>query len=156
MASMTPEARPAESASPPLADGHATTAPVEAKKTSSEAPPNLALMNTLMAADRTLMAWIRTSLSLLSFGFTIYKVLQGFQDVTGKFVVKTDVPRNAGLFLTGMGTFAMVMGTIEYWQTLRTLHQPRVFQHPRAPLIMAFIMSLMGCFLFFSITSRIL
>ena len=66
------------------------------------------------------------------------------------------MPRNAGLFLTGMGTFAMVMGTIEYWQTLRTLHQPRVFQKPRAPLIMAFIMSLMGVFLFMSITSKVL
>ena len=27
----------------------------------------------------------------------------------------------------------MVMGTIEYWQTLRTLHQPRVFQKPSSP-----------------------
>ena len=29
-----------------------------------------------MAADRTLMAWIRTTLSMISFGFTIYKFLQ--------------------------------------------------------------------------------
>ncbi len=113
-------------------------------------------MNTLMAADRTLMAWIRTSLSLLSFGFTIYKILEGFQDVGGKFVIRTDVPRNAGLFLTGMGTLAMVMGTIEYWQTLKVLHQPRIFGRPRAPLIMALIMSLMGIFLFFSITAKVL
>ena len=42
--------------------------------------PDLATTRTLMAADRTLMAWIRTSLSLLSFGFTIYKILQGFAE----------------------------------------------------------------------------
>lgn len=153
---MTPETAPAQAATAAPADGHDTAASTESKSTSSGAPPNMALMNTLMAADRTLMAWTRTSLSLLSFGFTIYKVLEGFQDAGGKFVVRTDVPRNAGLFLTGMGTFAMVMGTIEYWQTLRTLHQPRVFQKPRAPLIMAFIMSLMGLFLFLSITSKLL
>jgi putative membrane protein len=93
---------------------------------------------------------------MLSFGFTIYKILQEFQQVEGKFVVRTDVPRNAGLFLTGMGTVAMVMGTIEYWQSLRTLHQPRIFQRPRPPLIMALIMSLMGVFLFSSIIARVL
>jgi len=128
-----------------------------AKGSSTESPlPNLAVMNTLMAADRTLMAWIRTSLSLLSFGFTIYKILQGFQDVSGKFVVRMDAPRNVGLFLTGMGTLAMVMGTLEYFHTLKVLHQPRIFGRPRAPLIMALIMSLMGIILFFSITSKVL
>ena len=126
------------------------------KKAPDESPPSLQLMNTLMAADRTLMAWTRTSLSLLSFGFTIYKVLQTFQDVEGKFVVRTDVPRNAGLFLTGMGTLAMVMGTVEYCLTLRALHQSRIFQRPRAPLVMALIMSLMGVFLFFSIIAKVL
>jgi putative membrane protein len=30
-------------------------------------------MRTMMAADRTLMAWIRTSLAMFSFGYTIYK-----------------------------------------------------------------------------------
>jgi putative membrane protein len=126
------------------------------KKASTESVPNLQLMNTLMAADRTLMAWTRTSLSLLSFGFTIYKILQGFQDVEGKFVVRTDVPRNAGLFLTGMGTLAMVMGTVEYCQTLRTLHQTQIFERPRASLVMALIMSLMGLLLFFSIIAKVL
>ncbi len=126
------------------------------KDSSTESPPSLQVMNTLMAADRTLMAWIRTSLSLLSFGFTIYKILQGFQDVSGKFVVRMDAPRNVGLFLTGMGTLAMVMGTMEYLHTLKVLHQPRIFGRPRAPLIMALIMSLMGIILLFSITSKVL
>ncbi|WP_208102982.1 DUF202 domain-containing protein, partial [Escherichia coli] len=50
----------------------ATPAP---KKTATE----LAADRTLMAADRSLMAWVRTALSMISFGFTIYKILQGFQ-----------------------------------------------------------------------------
>ena len=132
------------------------TTEAEAKRTSGEVPPNLQLMSTLMAADRTLMAWTRTSLSLLSFGFTIFKILEGFQDVEGRFVVKTDTPRNAGLFLTAMGTLAMVMGTIEYWQTLKVLHQQRIFGRPRAPLIMAMIMSVAGVLLFLSITAKVL
>jgi uncharacterized membrane protein YidH (DUF202 family) len=39
---------------------------------------DLALRRTVMAADRTLMAWVRTALSMISFGFTIYKLLQSF------------------------------------------------------------------------------
>lgn len=109
---------------------------------------------TLMAADRTLMAWIRTSLSLLSFGFTIYKILQGFQEAEAH-VVKNNTPRNTGLFLVAMGTFAMVMGTFEYWRTLKALHQQQHFLHPRAPLIMAAIMSITGVILFFSITVKL-
>ena len=123
---------------------------------SHEDLPNLPVMNTLLAADRTLMAWTRTSLSLLSFGFTIYKILEGFQDAGGKFVVRSETPRNVGIFLTGMGTFAMVMGTIEYWQLLKQLHQPRIFARPRYPLIMAIIMSISGMILFSSIASKVL
>lgn len=41
----------------------------------------MAERRTSMAADRTLMAWIRTALGLFSFGFTLYKLLAGFQAV---------------------------------------------------------------------------
>ena len=66
---------------------------------------------TVMAADRTLMAWVRTALSLMSFGFTIYKLLQGFQ-AAGTMLPHADSPRRVGLFLTGLGAVAMVMGMI--------------------------------------------
>lgn len=162
---MTAEARPADALASQPAEGDprgkvsASQTPdvsAHSKKASVEVPPNLPVMNTLMAADRTLMSWTRTSLSLLSFGFTIYKVLEGFQDIEGKFVVKSGTPRDAGLFLAGMGTFAMVMGTIEYWQTLRVLNQQRIFARPRSPLIMALIMSLSGVLLFLSILVKVL
>jgi putative membrane protein len=126
------------------------------EKTATETPPNLPVMNTLMAADRTLMSWTRTSLSLLSFGFTIFKVLQALQETEGRFANRPEIPRNAGLFLTAMGTLAMVMGTIEYWQTLRVLDQERIFSRPRPPLIMAIIMSISGILLFVSILWKLL
>jgi putative membrane protein len=37
---------------------------------------DLAMERNYLAADRTLMAWMRTSLSMISFGFTIGKLRQ--------------------------------------------------------------------------------
>jgi uncharacterized membrane protein YidH (DUF202 family) len=35
--------------------------------------PDLGVLRTMMAADQTLMAWIRTSLSMFTFGYSLYK-----------------------------------------------------------------------------------
>jgi uncharacterized membrane protein YidH (DUF202 family) len=61
-------------------------------------------------AVRTMMAWIRTSLSMLSFGHTIYKVIQEAHDATN-IPVHRMAPRNAGVFLTVTGTLALVLET---------------------------------------------
>jgi len=115
---------------------------------------DMAATRTLMAADRTLMAWLRTSLSLDTFGFTIYKVLQGFAQ--GGFILPHgNTPRVVGLFMTGMGTLAMVMGTVEYAQALRNLHAYKQFKLTRPAFIMAVLMSLMGLALFFSIFTKV-
>ncbi len=123
----------------------------------SEAPMtsnDLAAMRTLMAADRTLMAWIRTSLSLLSFGFTIYKVLQSL--LSSEKISDPDAPRNVGLFLAVMGTIAIIMGTVEFWHTLRQLRELNHFHAGRPTLIMAFLMSATGIALCVGIIARAL
>jgi putative membrane protein len=74
---------------------------------------DLATGRTVMAVDRSLMAWIRTALSMISFGFTIYKILDGLQQSGGSLAHDYN-PRTIGLFLTGLGTASMVAGTIEY------------------------------------------
>ena len=116
---------------------------------------DLALKRNLMAADRTLMAWIRTALSMISFGFTIYKLLEGFQK-SGADLHGVNTPRNLGLFLTGLGTASMVMGTIEYWESLKELHTLQKFRLWRPSLVIALIMSLTGLFMFFSIITKLL
>jgi putative membrane protein len=115
---------------------------------------DLAISRNLMAADRTLMAWVRTALSLDSFGFTIYKVLVTFQQGGGQ-LPQGHTPRNIGLFLTGLGTIAMLMGTVEYWQTLTGLHEFRDFRVMRPSLVIALVMSVMGVFLFVSIMTKL-
>ncbi|MBK6315770.1 MAG: DUF202 domain-containing protein [Blastocatellia bacterium] len=68
------------------------------------------------------MAWVRTALSMISFGFTIYKVLEGLQ-VDGVDLGRDDAPRLVGMMLTGLGTISMVLGTIEYYFRLKELNR---------------------------------
>lgn len=116
---------------------------------------DLAATRTLMAADRTLMAWIRTALSMISFGFTIYKVLQGFTDA-GVHLAHPNSPRIVGLFLTGMGTVSMLLGTIEYWTTISSLKGYQSVSIWRPTFFIALILACSGSFVFLSIINRLL
>lgn len=116
---------------------------------------DLAVERTLMAADRSLMAWVRTALSMISFGFTIYRVIESLQH-EAIHTIKAEMPRDMGLFLTGLGTVAMVMGTIEYVLRLRHLRQNTQFRLMQPSLVMALIMSVAGLFIFVGIAFRLL
>jgi putative membrane protein len=129
-------------------------APLTSNQLASERT-DLASARTLMAADRSLMAWIRTGLSMISFGFTIYKILEGFQSTAAAAEIAHS-PRSVGLLLTGLGTMAVVMGTIEYWQRRRELLVYAPIKLWRPAFTMAVAMSLIGLGLFFGITSRLL
>jgi putative membrane protein len=132
-----------------------TTTPAT-PRTSAQINTDLAVDRTVMAADRTLMAWVRTSLSMTSFGFTIYKVIEGFQHEAAH-TIKAEMPRDVGLFLTGLGTIAMVMGTIEYWLRIRGLQQNKPELHILQPsFVMALIMSMAALFIFVGIAFRLL
>jgi putative membrane protein len=133
----------------------AERAPMDANQM-AEVRTDLATRRTLMAADRTLMAWVRTALSMISFGFTIYKVLQGFQHGGGLGVKQQFDPETIGLFLIGLGTFSGVLGTIEYWHTLKELRQLQHFSIRRPAFVIALIMSVTGVSMFFSIITELI
>jgi putative membrane protein len=117
-------------------------------------PSDMGEIRTIMAADRTLMAWIRTSLSMLSFGFTIYKALEAL--ASNKPMAHPNSPQQVGLFLTALGVAAIVLGTISYWVTLRDLRRVEEFRLGRPVLVMALIMSIAGAALFVSIAKRLI
>ena len=116
---------------------------------------NLASKRTLMAADRTLMAWVRTALSMISFGFTIYKVLESLHR-SGRDAVIDASPENVGLFLIGLGTVSMVMGTIEYWGNIKEIRRSMRFNIIRPAFIMALIISTTGVSMFVSVIAKVI
>lgn len=110
----------------------------------------LALERTLMASERTIMAWVRTAVSLISFGFTMYKVLQQFAS-EGLRRLHPDGPRRLGLFLILIGTAALAGGMWEYWRACRRLGRTpkQILLTPSAALAGAVL--LLGLFLFLTI-----
>lgn len=113
----------------------------------------LAIQRTVMAADRTLMAWIRTALSMISFGFTIYKIIQGLQG-SGESVVYELDGRRAGLILCGLGVICIIVGMIEYFMTIRDVRTHYRILHWRYALVIACMMLLLGVMIFLSIWTR--
>jgi putative membrane protein len=75
---------------------------------------SLALQRTRMGADRTLMAVIRTALALLSFGFTIFKIVQ---DLAAAKMLHLDssVP-HFGIGLALLGILMLTTGIIYHGQ----------------------------------------
>lgn len=129
----------------------------EDKAEAKEAPkatPDLAMTRTILAADRTLMAWIRTAFTFLGFGSTVYVILKSLQDA-GRLLPNENTPRNLGLFLSMIGVVSILLGGVDYWLTLRQLRQTQTFSYIRPTLIMALIMSAFGLFLFFGIILRL-
>jgi putative membrane protein len=74
------------------------------------------------AADRTLLAWIRTSLALISFGFGIERLGQAAVDLDGRLAGfsarKTWV---AGAALIMLGIVATLAGIWEHRQVLKAI-----------------------------------
>ena len=74
------------------------------------------------AADRTLLAWIRTSLAMISFGFGIERLGQAALDLAGKLlgfsIVKTRV---AGGTLVVLGIAATLAGMWEHRHVLAAI-----------------------------------
>jgi putative membrane protein len=73
----------------------------------------LAVERTQFAADRTLMAWIRTSFSMISFGFTIFKFFQYLNKDSLAVASQGHGPRNLGIALVTMGTVSLAIGLWE-------------------------------------------
>jgi putative membrane protein len=79
-------------------------------------------LRTRLSVERTLMAWVRTAISLIGFGFTIVQFFDRMEDMPG---VKPghypEAPRYFGLSLIFCGVAALLISVWQYRWTLRYL-----------------------------------
>ena len=97
--------------------------PEERFEVSATASNHFAWIRTRLALERTIMAWVRTSASLIGFGFTIVQFFQRVQSSASPAVpvYLPDAPRDFGLALIGSGVLGLVVALWQYHKLLRYL-----------------------------------
>jgi putative membrane protein len=63
------------------------------------------------------MAWIRTAISLISFGFTIHKFLEYVKEREGE-GLRAQGPRNLGMSLILLGTGGLLAASLQHWRSI--------------------------------------
>jgi len=84
---------------------------------------HFAWLRTVLGLQRTLMAAVRTAVSLIGFGFTVAQFFQRLQGQVpeGLRVMNPSAPRNVGLVLIAAGVISLVMFTHQYRATVRAI-----------------------------------
>jgi putative membrane protein len=107
----------------------------------------LAMKRNLLAGERTLMAWIRTSISMIGFGFTLAKLFQALADKN--ILIKGPAGRTwsaegVGMTLIALGTFALVFAIIDYHRELKLLRAAGLESRFSLPLAVASVLAILG------------
>src|SRR5262245_8909515 len=121
-------------------------------------------MRTRMSLERTLMSWIRTAVTLIGFGFTIFQFLSKLNDTPGVTpATHPHAPWIFGMALIGTGTVGLAIAIIEYKQTLSYLWSDGfkqlagIDQGPRhtPTILVAAVLILIGTFTFAAVALRV-
>ena len=104
-------------------EGHAARA-AERFQPKEAVSSHFAWLNTRLALEMTMMAWIRMAITLVGFGFTIVQFFERLNDMEG--VAPAAQPfaaRYVGLVLIAAGVAALVVSALQYRATIRYLWQ---------------------------------
>ncbi len=106
------------------------------------------------AADRTLMAWIRTALALIAFGFSIGKISAYLEKVNPERVLDSiNSARIFGEAFIALGVFGLIAAIVQHRRIVKRIkHGEFVYtEHLPLAMITAIILLLIGVFGFVAV-----
>jgi putative membrane protein len=121
-------------------------------------------LRTRLSAERTLMSWVRTSVSLIGFGFTIVQFFEHFAGMQGiEPALRPQAPRFVGLALILLGVGALAVSLWQYQTLLRYLWSTQfqrlagvdVHAHKTPLVAVALVLMLIGVLAFVTIVFRL-
>lgn len=108
-----------------------------------------------MANERTFLAWIRTSIGIMAFGFVVERFALFMKQLTF-FLGKNEVPSHLqtghsyslifGIFLVGLGVLISVLAFVRYKRTQRQINEDSF--SPSSGLDLLVTLSVVGTGLF--------
>jgi putative membrane protein len=107
----------------------------------------LALQRSFLATERTLMAWIRTSISMIGFGFTMAKL---FQSLAASNVLIRGPAGNVwtaegvGLLLISLGTVALILAVFDHRREIRELRAAGLEARFSLTMAVASVLAILG------------
>jgi len=114
------------------------------KKVALDASTKLAADRTQLAYDRTLLAWTRTAISLITFGFTIYKFFQIELARAAPRPERLIGPTEFALLMITIGLLSLVLATLEHRRDLKALREQYPGEHRTLARVLAALVSLLG------------
>jgi putative membrane protein len=113
------------------------------------------LDNTRMAHERTLLAWVRTSTSLITFGFTLYKLFQtldetGVRPAAHHFLSS----RRLGMSMILIAIIGLGLAIYQYWSEMSKLRKIKPDLAFSIAWVTAIPIFLLGLFFFLAAAFR--
>lgn len=97
--------------------------PGQGGESGAKAADQFAWLRTMVALQRTLLASVRTSVSLIGFGFTVAQFFEKLRVNLdeGTRVLGPELPRNMGLVLILVGVLSLMLTHLQYARAVRAL-----------------------------------
>lgn len=118
---------------------------------------SLALQRTMMASERTFMAWTRTAISLITFGFSVPKILEYSAEPSRRLLGESG-PRAFGTTLVCLGVVVLVASAFQHGKLVRrtkALHRDLKFATSRLSYLVAIILTILGGLALLDIVFRV-